>query len=55
MLVGLSGHINYSFNCDRVGLETICCEVAFPNKEFHLVDIQVDMMLLKSLKHSDKV
>ena len=54
-----SGHGYYSFNCDRAGLEAIhngnmAHEGGFANKEFHLVDIQLDMTLFKSLKHGDK-
>ena len=56
---GWSGHGDYSFNCDRVGLEALnsgnmAHEGGFANKEFHLVDIQLDMTLFKSLKHGDK-
>ena len=59
MLFGWSGHGDHSFNCDRVGLEAICSgnmanESGFANKEFHLVDIYLDMTLFKSLKHGDK-
>ena len=56
---GWSGHGDHSFNCDRVGLEAIrsgnmAHEGGFTSKEFHLVDIHLDMMLFKSLKHGDK-
>ena len=56
---GWSGHGDYSFNCDSVGLEAfhsgnMAHEGSFANKEFHLVDIQLDMTLFQSLKHGDK-
>ena len=59
MAFGWSGHDGDSFNCDRVGLEAIHgCNMAhggdFGNKEFLLVDIQLDMTVFKSLKHGDK-
>ena len=60
MLFGWSGHGDYSFNCDRVKLEAIrsanmAHEGGFVNKEFPLVDIQLDVTLFKYLKHGDKV
>ena len=56
---GWSGHGDYSFNCDRVELGAIhsgnmAHEGGFANKEFHLVEIQLDMTLFKSPKHADK-
>ena len=60
LLFGWSGHGDYSFNCDRVGLEAIrsdnmAHEGGFVNKKFLLVDIQLDVRLFKYLKHGDKV
>ena len=56
---GWSGHGDYSFNCDRVELGAIhsgnmAHEGGFANKEFHLVEIRLDMTLFKSPKHADK-
>ena len=56
---GWNEHGDYSFNCNRVGLEAIhsgnmAHDGGFADMEFHLVDIQLDMTLFKSLKHGDK-
>ena len=59
LLFGWSEHGYHSFNCDRIGLEAIrsgnmAHESGFANKEFHLVDIHLNMTLFKSFKHGDK-